>query len=476
MDLQAKLDFAKKVNPEYEKALKGYIGTGGLIIGKQLQTSFLRSGGAERDVAMRMNRMSMQDFIRESIGVGQRVKGRVDPYARVLDESSSIIGSGITGYYDLANLKEEDIKKLQQGIQQNRENRDSETAQLADTSTALQRAGVNLQQLAVGVDVAKDAMSSFAGVIETLTSKLKTYFGAGKTSAGSSNASASGVAVEGAGAANANAVMEGAAGGAQVPADTPVTGGTSSRPISRSMGMPGMMPTSADASDMETTPAGFSDRERDLPHYVNMFEWGSGDARMTRFALLDENLKKNMTRAARDYYELTGRKLIFRSGLRTKEEQKLLYDRWIKKGKTGYPVAKPGQSRHESGFSLDINDDQADFLDRKGILAKYGLDRPVRNDPVHIELSGQRRPGGRKRVQEAALGGIVEAVAGGRQLIAAEAGMNEAFVPLPDGKTIPVTMSENGVFGDIKSLLSDIRGLLESGNGIYRKQMMIARN
>jgi hypothetical protein len=140
-------------------------------------------------------------------------------------------------------------------------------------------------------------------------------------------------------------------------------------------------------------------------------------------------------------------------------------------------VARPGSSRHESGFSVDVNREQADFLDTKGILAKYNLGRPVPNDPVHIELNGNRgATRNRKRIQEAALGGIVEAVAGGRQLIAAEAGMNEAFVPLPDGKTIPVTMSENGVFGDIKSLLSDIRGLLESGNGIYRKQMMIARN
>jgi putative chitinase len=40
-------------------------------------------------------------------------------------------------------------------------------------------------------------------------------------------------------------------------------------------------------------------------------------------------------------------------------------------------------------------------------------------------------------------GGVIPAVPGGVNVLAAEAGMNEAFVPLPDGKTIPVQMAGN---------------------------------
>jgi hypothetical protein len=43
----------------------------------------------------------------------------------------------------------------------------------------------------------------------------------------------------------------------------------------------------------------------------------------------------------------------------------------------------------------------------------------------------------------AANGGIIRATPGGVNVLAAEAGKNEAFVPLPDGKTIPVQMVNN---------------------------------
>ena len=43
----------------------------------------------------------------------------------------------------------------------------------------------------------------------------------------------------------------------------------------------------------------------------------------------------------------------------------------------------------------------------------------------------------------AANGGVIRATPGGVNVLAAEAGKNEAFVPLPDGKTIPVQMVNN---------------------------------
>jgi hypothetical protein len=69
------------------------------------------------------------------------------------------------------------------------------------------------------------------------------------------------------------------------------------------------------------------------------------------------------------------------------------------------------------------------------------------------------RPG---EVLQAATGGIVSARRGGTKLIAGEAGMNEAFVPLPDGKTIPVTVNFAEVLSKSGSGFADIVQQLQS--------------
>jgi hypothetical protein len=52
-----------------------------------------------------------------------------------------------------------------------------------------------------------------------------------------------------------------------------------------------------------------------------------------------------------------------------------------------------------------------------------------------------------------ALGGVVKSTPGGVGVIAGEAGRNEAFVPLPDGKSIPV------VIQDVQNLSAQVSGL-----------------
>ena len=65
------------------------------------------------------------------------------------------------------------------------------------------------------------------------------------------------------------------------------------------------------------------------------------------------------------------------------------------------PVAKPGTSLHETGNAVDINKSAANEMDRLGILKKYGLDRPVAGDPVHVQLAG---PTGRLKNNMAGVG------------------------------------------------------------------------
>ena len=78
------------------------------------------------------------------------------------------------------------------------------------------------------------------------------------------------------------------------------------------------------------------------------------------------------------------------SAFRTNAEQEAL---WNKYGKDPKRVARPGTSRHESGFAIDIDRRSAGALDSKGLLAKYGFHRPLSNEPWHIEMSAASRQG-----------------------------------------------------------------------------------
>jgi hypothetical protein len=48
-------------------------------------------------------------------------------------------------------------------------------------------------------------------------------------------------------------------------------------------------------------------------------------------------------------------RLALSSSFRTFDEQERLYRRWLDRGRDGNPVAKPGTSRHESGFAIDLH-------------------------------------------------------------------------------------------------------------------------
>ncbi len=48
-------------------------------------------------------------------------------------------------------------------------------------------------------------------------------------------------------------------------------------------------------------------------------------------------------------------KLTLNNSYRFYDQQDEQYKLWIKRGKKGNPAAKPGTSRHESGFAFDLN-------------------------------------------------------------------------------------------------------------------------
>lgn len=82
------------------------------------------------------------------------------------------------------------------------------------------------------------------------------------------------------------------------------------------------------------------------------------------------------------YKQEYGKELPIVSGRRTTEQQRELYE---KRGSNPYPVAAPGTSRHETGDAIDIPKSVPDSF-----LAKFGLHRPNKKDPVHVEMMPQQ--------------------------------------------------------------------------------------
>lgn len=88
---------------------------------------------------------------------------------------------------------------------------------------------------------------------------------------------------------------------------------------------------------------------------------------------------------AYEYNQRTGKKIQVNSAYRSVAKQKVLYDAWIARGKTGAAAAKPGNSRHNSGVAIDINSTNANECERLGLLKKYNFHRPVRGEAWHLE-------------------------------------------------------------------------------------------
>lgn len=99
---------------------------------------------------------------------------------------------------------------------------------------------------------------------------------------------------------------------------------------------------------------------------------------------LAPDFAERFQQAAAEYKQVTGQAVRVTSAFRTYEKQAELYADWIN-GRSRFPAAPPGGSAHESGRAVDIDEATAAAMERMGILSKYGLSRPVRNDPIHIQ-------------------------------------------------------------------------------------------
>lgn len=69
------------------------------------------------------------------------------------------------------------------------------------------------------------------------------------------------------------------------------------------------------------------------------------------------------------------------SGYRSREDQARLY---ANRGSNPYPVAAPGMSEHERGLAADLGGSSAALAWLHAHARDYGLDFPLKSDPVHV--------------------------------------------------------------------------------------------
>ena len=177
---------------------------------------------------------------------------------------------------------------------------------------------------------------------------------------------------------------------------------------------------------------------------------------MEHFRRLQPQVQQNAIQMAQEYLALTGEKLQVNSAFRSAEEQ-----RGINPGSN--PKAAPGRSLHQQGRAIDFNSAQVSRLMSQGLLEKYGFKSGAAfGDPPHVYMQDGGIATGPRSGYNATLHGT------------------EAVVPLPDGKTIPVTMPEMSnqvnMMSEQISRLDELIALMRSQNGISSKILQAANN
>lgn len=197
----------------------------------------------------------------------------------------------------------------------------------------------------------------------------------------------------------------------------------------------------------------------DLSEASKYIEFGSqtGDAQhWAIFSSRNPALAKNVVLLAQEYFKVKNEKLRITSSYRSYDEQKALYDGWLKAGGNheGKPTVNvPGygnvttpanpdvkETPHMTSTGIDISKDQLDYLEGRGILQRMGLRRPYRKDPVHIE----------------------KAMFGSSMLRGKEIELHgrEALIELFNG-TIPITLPPSFVENTFADAKSDIKPKLQ---------------
>lgn len=86
-----------------------------------------------------------------------------------------------------------------------------------------------------------------------------------------------------------------------------------------------------------------------------------------------------------EYFKKTKKVVVVNSCFRDPKKQLKLYNAYISRSKRPPLVAKPGKSKHQYGLAIDISSEQANEMDKLGLLRKYGISRPLLRHPRYSE-------------------------------------------------------------------------------------------
>jgi hypothetical protein len=148
---------------------------------------------------------------------------------------------------------------------------------------------------------------------------------------------------------------------------------------------------------------------------LDFIKFTGGTGSEEHFKKLQPNVQSAFLQMAQEYNNLTGKKLQVNSAYRSPDEQAN-----VNSGTN--PKAAPGMSLHNLGRALDIQSNQVADLASQGLLGKFGF-KTLAGDPPHISMAN---------------GGILSGPRSGYQPNLTMHG-TEAVVPLPDGRSIPVS-------------------------------------
>lgn len=154
----------------------------------------------------------------------------------------------------------------------------------------------------------------------------------------------------------------------------------------------------------------------------DVINFGTGSGSLDNFKGLSPDVQAALVQAATTYKQQTGNKLTLNSAYRDPSKQAQLYAEYVARGMTGTPVAPPGNSLHESGRAVDIQE----YRDAKAIAALVGAgfrQNGVAGDEMHFQMNN---------------GGILSGPVSGYRPNLTMHG-TEAIIPLPDGRSVPVS-------------------------------------
>jgi LAS superfamily LD-carboxypeptidase LdcB len=190
-----------------------------------------------------------------------------------------------------------------------------------------------------------------------------------------------------------------------------------------------------------------------------LFTFGSRSGSKSNFEQLNDSIKSKIINAAKEFKSMTGSTISINSAKRDPEDQQRLWDESVAAGRPGktaknMPIGRPGTSKHERGFAVDIQN----YNDPKAVDAmnKQGLFQTVPKDPVHFEM--------------ARFGGVFKGPASGYPVMLHE---EEVAMPKPQFDELANGVQKESVTTATHNLGSNSDNLADSPSAILQELIVL---